>query len=393
MNLQALGSLLRAFRRGEGSSLGAAPTAPLAGVTAALRAADAALRAIATGPVTAPLGDDFRRHAGARPLAASVRGSDQTSARRAGDVIDIEAMKRAPLDVVVVRDRSIEATALRHDADAEELPPGESSLSRRGSALPGTIAPHRPLEAVGTASPGRHLLDAANAPTISPTAHWVSDLMQEPLPAKLATIRQVAPLLAAPPAAAAPLAVALRDCVERSGLFYESHLAQWALHRFAHNTLEQEPQAYWHADDMPQGQSVVVMPDGETPGAGPVEAANPSMHVRMQLATLESGQIRWQGEAWPRQSAAIEIEEDGGGNARHSQDASPRWRSRLRMSLPRIGGVDAQIVLTGKVLQLTLRPHSEASAHLLRAAQAELASALAAHFELRSIDIDHAPAQ
>src|SRR5439155_7560273 len=92
-------------------------------------------------------------------------------------------------------------------------------------------------------------VSGAVAPSISATAKWVSALMQEPLTtAAHVPITPAEPLLAAPPAASEPLAAALRESIARSGLFYESHLADWALQRCTREDLVREPQAHLPAD-------------------------------------------------------------------------------------------------------------------------------------------------
>jgi hypothetical protein len=73
--------------------------------------------------------------------------------------------------------------------------------------------------------------------------------------------------------------------------------------------------------------------------------------VRQQLDLLATGQFRWTGEAWPGAKLDWTIEQDGdewdrsgGGSA--SEDDQP-WRTRLTLSLPTLGTVDAELTLTG----------------------------------------------
>ena len=73
--------------------------------------------------------------------------------------------------------------------------------------------------------------------------------------------------------------------------------------------------------------------------------------VRQQLDMLATGQFRWTGEAWPGAKLDWTIQQDGdewqrsGGGAGAEEDYP--WRTRLTLSLPRLGTVDAELTLTG----------------------------------------------
>ena len=72
---------------------------------------------------------------------------------------------------------------------------------------------------------------APQAADISPSARALTSLIQSLAPDKPIQPLPVgasSPLLPGPPVDAAPLAAALQQALGRSGLFYESHLAQWA---------------------------------------------------------------------------------------------------------------------------------------------------------------------
>jgi hypothetical protein len=76
--------------------------------------------------------------------------------------------------------------------------------------------------------------------------------------------------------------------------------------------------------------------------------------VRQQLDLLATNQFRWSGEAWPGAKFDWEIEphdrasyeRDAGGVG----DADRAWRTRVTLSLPTLGNVDADLVLTGQQL-------------------------------------------
>ncbi|RFU43698.1 flagellar hook-length control protein FliK [Paraburkholderia sp. DHOC27] len=84
--------------------------------------------------------------------------------------------------------------------------------------------------------------------------------------------------------------------------------------------------------------------------AAAIDAATVPL-VRQQLDMLATGQFRWTGEAWPGAKLDWTIQQDGdewqrsGGGAASEQDYP--WRTRLTLSLPLLGTVDAELTLTG----------------------------------------------
>ncbi|PRG79442.1 flagellar hook-length control protein FliK [Burkholderia multivorans] len=255
---------------------------------------------------------------------------------------------------------------------------------------------------------------------------------------------------AAPPSLAGAFRAALAQAVGESGLFYESHLAQWFAGQRPLAALLREPQAriaiaQTSADpdaapdddaldalltprlSLPSARAAVqsgvvasgaasssgARPAGSapepTPGAQshpplaraaadaadplheladwrasvarPADAAAPSdaaaptpVHpaavpiVRQQLDTLATDQFRWTGEAWPgvRVDWTIEPDESGGHAPRSGDDAGDgiAWRTRLTLTLPTLGTVDAELVLNGAQLVARLRANQAGAARL-----------------------------
>ncbi|MBN3767072.1 flagellar hook-length control protein FliK [Burkholderia sp. Ac-20365] len=235
--------------------------------------------------------------------------------------------------------------------------------------------------------------------------------------------------IVAAPLPVAELAAALRRTVDESGLFYESHLAQWlsgqrpvesladeAQNRLS-NAASQLPLDLPHDADDPNswaqgrpsgntgaaafaaavaaargtpegphtqsarfttfdlathelidtpGESARTAPNAAAAHAAGLDDANArqqqsmtdALHpatiplVRQQLDLLATGQFRWTGEAWPGARLDWTIEQDGdewrrSGNGAASSDDEYPWRTRLTLSLPTLGTVDAELTLTG----------------------------------------------
>ncbi|WP_194713204.1 flagellar hook-length control protein FliK [Noviherbaspirillum soli] len=239
---------------------------------------------------------------------------------------------------------------------------------------------------------------------VSPAARLVSSLMQASAAsaafAPPAALAGAAPL-AAPgaPLQAAPLAQALQGSLEYSGLFYESHVSQWAHGARSLPQLQREPQMQAAqvipADSTSELRVVQGMPGMAAPShpdAAPALDAAPL--IRLQLDTLEQRSVSWQGELLPGQAMRWEVREQGSDQSGPAQPPAERaWHSTVRLELPALGAVAGSLQLQGGRLQLTLRAQDGASAALLRASGGELASALeAAGLPLDLMTVRHEPA-
>jgi hypothetical protein len=172
-----------------------------------------------------------------------------------------------------------------------------------------------------------------------------------------------APLVATPAVSAAPLAAALKQAIETSGLFYESHVAEWAGGARSQDSLRAEPQ--------------MRHPPADEPAA--------TQYIGAQLAGQEHQQVVWQGQLvaglpleWrigrdaPRREAG-----DDPGNEGEDGDATA-WHSGLRLRFPLLGEVQASVTLRGGALDIRLEAGSDDAAALLRAHAPRLAAALEA---------------
>ncbi|HDR9087073.1 TPA: flagellar hook-length control protein FliK [Burkholderia vietnamiensis] len=329
------------------------------------------------------------------------------------------------------------------------------AISRSGGVATPAIAGRAPLLAdptvllnALTASPDGAQPGVAAAAASAP-ASSSSPSSSTPSAANAAAAVRDTP--AAPPTAA--LRAALAQAVSESGLFYESHLAQWLAGQRPLAALMREPQArlatvpvqtaadaaQHDAPDpldellaqraplpaasrtaLPAGASATgsaaphaSMPNasaaarGGAPGAAgmadplgelpdahwatPARAAlaaasadpqaqpqsSAAVHpaavaiVRQQLDALATDQFRWTGEAWPGARLDWTIEpNDPGGRAPRGGDGDAgdgiAWRTRLTLTLPSLGTVDAELVLNGAQLVARLRANSAGAGRLTR---------------------------
>ena len=210
--------------------------------------------------------------------------------------------------------------------------------------------------------------------------------------------------LAMQPGMATSLQSALSNIFSFSGLFYESHLAQWVAGERPRADLMQEPQAKMQtfarenaAQDPNQMNRLEMLQErswvtallgklgAKMPAAGQQmpdktelvvdrDAAN---MIRMQLDTLENRRVVWQGELWPGQEMEWEVEDDTRRQkSEFGESPLPSWQSTLRTNLPVLGQVTASVRLTGQAVQINISATDEVSKSLLNEFGPELIEAL-----------------
>ncbi len=221
---------------------------------------------------------------------------------------------------------------------------------------------------------------ATPAPTLSDTAKVLGSVLASALrdgPAP-ATLVGRAPLLAGPPAAPAVLAAALQQALSTSGLFYESHLAEWAGGERPRADLAQEPQM----------QRALVLPGAEA-ARGAADTATAQL-VNLQLHTQEQARVAWQGQAWPGQDVRWDVAQEQP-EAQHGgadEDAPPGWRSSVRLRFALLGEINARVVLSGANVHIQIDAGAGPVGALLRAHAGALGLALdAAGSPLASLSI------
>lgn len=260
--------------------------------------------------------------------------------------------------------------------------------------------------------------------TLSRTGQLIASLFSRRGEASTPTaLTRGQPLLAQTPASAAglaqKLAPQLAQAVTVSGLFYESHQVQWALGQRPLASLLSEPQgqhSHPGTPNMPSAaraapadgaenpalaarrETVAPPPSsllqtllgGETAKTGAAAAELPASNqavlarsipddlrplVQQQLEAAATQRLAWHGEIWPKQTMNWEIERD----ATQGSDAMGEtavWHTTLRLTLPRLGTIDARVQLSGQTVQLALHTPSTASAADLQDAIPALRQAL-----------------
>lgn len=221
-----------------------------------------------------------------------------------------------------------------------------------GSVGVAAATPVAGVEAVATRAESSPLPLPAGAPPsplpvsgiraeISTAAQLLSTLLNHPALANLEAAA-AGPLMKAATPQAQAIAEALRNGITLSGLFYESHQAEWVAGTRALADLRREPQAAPASDD------------------GRTDAGVPAL-VRQQLDMLDGQPLQWRGELWPGLPLQLAIQRDT--DARHPQKedeaaadpaAEAGWQGQIISTLPSLGRITARLRLAGEHLQLEL---------------------------------------
>lgn len=223
----------------------------------------------------------------------------------------------------------------------------------------------------------------AAAPQLSAAGRLVAATMLQP--GTLATpvaAAASAPLLTALPADGIHLSGALAQTLATSGLFYESHQAEWVAGGRDLAQISQEPQAQL-TQGAPAREAAAAAAAIELSSAAPAQHAEQTIDprtvtlVQQQLAALDGARVVLQLEIWPQQWMHWEIDEHQPGTGREP-DLPPGWNTQLRLDLPHLGELKAALTLAGEGVRIRLETGSAASAALLQDHSPSLRTALAA---------------
>ncbi len=197
--------------------------------------------------------------------------------------------------------------------------------------------------------------------TLSPTAQALAGVLAaaQKADSQLSSIVGRAPLVGGPGADPALLAAGLQQAFGKSGLFYESHVAEWARDALPLSELAGEPQQ--------QAAQGGVRPNPQDPAT--------AQFISMQLAAQEQSQLAWKGQLWPGQPMEWDVQREAHGG-KDGEGEQAIWHSRLRLRFPQLGELEAQLRMVNGALQVQFAAADDATAGLLRARMPELASAL-----------------
>lgn len=260
--------------------------------------------------------------------------------------------------------------------------------------------------------------DAKPQVSVSDSARYLGALLQkisDQGDAKASSVTSTTPLLPSAPTDIKEFATTLRGALSQSGLFYESHQAQWVAGERNLTDLLREPQgklmpfvssspqldqsgvASRNAPNAPQQGNALGSPaqalagpstGGVTPslmeGAMMSGAARLPVHaeavslVQQQLQTLDSRQLVWQGQVWQGQMMEWRVAERNAHDGGKEGGELPQWQTSLRLQLPRLGNVQAALAFTPQGVRINLRATDSDTTEVMKGAQDKLLNSMQA---------------
>jgi flagellar hook-length control protein FliK len=212
------------------------------------------------------------------------------------------------------------------------------------------------------------------------------------------------PVFAGQPPRSAEAAPMLQAALGLSGLFYESHLAQWQTGTRSLAQIRAEPQgklppietggtASAESDSTTEEALSLthVASDSSEPAAGSPSPARAESFpiIRNQLSALETGQLLWQGQVWQGQSMEWTIDDATQGDCEHG---AHKWHTHIKITLPSLGEVHVSVDLAAQTLDLRIVADTAGHVALLRRHLPALVTSLSnSNLTLASLLVDHEP--
>ena len=200
---------------------------------------------------------------------------------------------------------------------------------------------------------------------LSGTSLLITQLQDEAqLQGQLSKVESLLPPLIQNPLNSQLTAAQLQNAIIMSGLFYESHLANFAKGKWPLNALMKEPQ------NRPN--------------------FNASQVVNKQLDALENQTIRWSGNIWPGQPMDWQLtyEEEQSPRTVSEEGVPQTIVSVIELTLPNLGKVQARLTLRDKALSTQFKADKPQTESLFQQEIAELKKTFNANGqELKAMEV------
>lgn len=233
--------------------------------------------------------------------------------------------------------------------DAQQLADKETKLLAKGQTL---LADTDILTQSRPASPALTMQMSVTAQTLDQAIRqWPRLTAHNPY--------QASAIVSDHPQSATQMALSLKQAIDFSGLFYESHLQAFTLKARTLTAIQQEPHN---------------QPNGPHP-----------LLVAQQLEMLDHAQIAWQGQVWRAQPMTWHIRWPA------PKDEKTHWRidgvaaevmSDLVLTLPRLGKVAAKVQLQHGRLRVSLQAQDPRTLDSFQAKSQQLAQAIKTNGQL-----------
>jgi len=200
---------------------------------------------------------------------------------------------------------------------------------------------------------------------LSGTSLLISQLQDEAqLQGQLSRVESLLPPLLQNPQNTQFTAAQLQNAIIMSGLFYESHLANFAKGKWPLNALMREPQN---------------RPNFNAPQV-----------VNKQLDALENQTIRWSGNVWPGQQMDWQLtyEQEESSPSSSANNVDQMIVSVIELDLPKLGKVQARLSMSANILSVQLKAEKPQTESLFRNEISELKNTFNANGqELKAMEV------
>ena len=178
------------------------------------------------------------------------------------------------------------------------------------------------------------------------------------------------------------LAGKLHSALSQSGLFYESHQAQWIAGSRNTAQLMQEPQNLStdkmraaHGADPSSALANTAADNSSGKGNSILGIPGHLLSlVQQQLNALETRQVQWQGHVWINQQMDWHIREESSHAA--DEEEGRHWMTQIHLNLPNLGEVIATLRFGNAGISLALEAEKDTTRNKLGAASSQLVSTL-----------------
>lgn len=251
-----------------------------------------------------------------------------------------------------------------------------------------TFALTKDIPTPATTAPGQ------SSVSISESAKFLGALLQKisEQAEKVASPQvKLSPLLSGAPEGTKEFAKTLQSALSQSGLFYESHQAQWVSGQRSLTELIQEPQGKLSNVQVNLASAELVDSAQKSNQLQSGEKVHPltAPLIQQQLEVLDTRQLVWQGQVWPGQEMKWEIEEDGHkGQAQDNEESA--WKTNLHLKFPNLGEVTATLAVGQNGIRVNFNVADADTASTLKINQSDLLGAMqTAGLNLLSLSIEH----
>ncbi|MBM9888101.1 MULTISPECIES: flagellar hook-length control protein FliK [Deefgea] len=331
----------------------------------------------------------------------------------------VEAVKLSPDDIRLTVGEKVQATV------TNQLPNGRFAVLIKDQLLdlnlPRNTQPGEKLDLTVVAKSPTLTFSLATQPPVLPQAPNVelskgaallNEVLTKSADGKVAVLQQTLPLFSGKPDTT-QLAGQLAGRLAESGLFYESHQAEWVTGQRPLQTLLREPQASFNLSNAhlesktstespptefkdlvtnlaSKTQDIALQAALKKADDLPPEQAMRQL-VRQQVDLLEQRPLVWQGNAWPGQPLKWELELQNEQEHQAEFNAEQRqWQTSLDLALPKLGAVGVVATMVQGQFSLNFKAADEQTAALIKTHQADLMQRFeAAGLSLIKSQVDH----